>query len=783
MDARAAARKVRRWRLAQEEPKPALPESFPVQLGVLAILNFMKDVRHANAGVDTNAIKQEMIGDLAEYNLRDPALLDIITQGGTNPDRVRVPDFDAFFETLVGAETFDEPAVRAAHAQAKMFGPEPQGGATGGQPPWDDLWTSIGQGFGAKVQEKQIEARRARVPGLPAIPTVGSAERRTKTAQGGPLSVGRYESLSQLREDLLSMGPSPDTFERVMGYVGDDDEDSAKDALTEFFRGSPTALAFLYDMLVQVGMASPVDSEIVGELMSRHPEVSQEDGERPTEPANAHFAGLFLPDADSGLMTKIASGYVGGPSPAVYTHGPGENRMCPKIRNVVNTYTCRYHCLDGLAIDDHQILCGEAIWRQSVMDKFSREYRDEDGNWVGGYINKRFEVHHDTGGHPYQLKPGQRHAPIHEDAWSTEKRLQEMRRNEGDARGYCKTPGDPEGLYNFDQHDLAKGPETPNLSEKPMDKIASRDVRVADSMYDDLARLDPREAYPASEEPLAPEANDIITPDYENWYQNEQLYFQGAPAALAQKLNQDKFWPHIWHAPQGGKPQFITHRVQGEKGASVYNRKAIREAANFGDPMMDNVNVGKVGMQCPSCRKKFSGEAKACDMCGTKLVALNMRDMQAETNFIKAPPKGAFAMSYSNGVFRASQNGDHAYGSSPGEATRRLEARHVNAETLEDEAEELLKLRQEQEGRQAPPVGQPQPPTGAPVDRTVTTDEVPIDDVPPVPDEVQGGETEFSIDASVLDQELEEAALTPEEQAEIEEQADALALGPDVKEE
>ncbi len=50
----------------------------------------------------------------------------------------------------------------------------------------------------------------------------------------------------------------------------------------------------------------------------------------------------------------------------------------------------------------------EAMWRQNIMDKYSQPYRNSTGEWVGGYIQKRFEVDkwipEETN---MQLKPGQ----------------------------------------------------------------------------------------------------------------------------------------------------------------------------------------------------------------------------------------------------------------------------------------------------------------------------------------------------------------------------------------
>lgn len=182
------------------------------------------------------------------------------------------------------------------------------------------------------------------------------------------------------------------------------------------------------------------------------------------------IAGLFMPPPEASLhtMEKVASRI----SEPYLMYGANDNKFCPKTRNLVSTYICRFHCLDGLAVDDAQILCGEAIWRQAVMDKFSRDFKDKDGKWKGGYLRKRFIIQNDDVARPYQLKPGHRCAPIHEDAWSTEKRLQEMRRTESSKRGYPPTPGDPKDAYNFDPYKQAGDTDSKEISEKKRDPIA-----------------------------------------------------------------------------------------------------------------------------------------------------------------------------------------------------------------------------------------------------------------------------------------------------------------------
>lgn len=89
----------------------------------------------------------------------------------------------------------------------------------------------------------------------------------------------------------------------------------------------------------------------------------------------------------------------------------------------------------GLVVDDVWDIDYEAIWRSTIMDKYSRPYRDKDGNWVGGYIQKRFEVDKNIPiTNNMQLKPGQRMKPILPEYGSTEARLEKARENEANGK-------------------------------------------------------------------------------------------------------------------------------------------------------------------------------------------------------------------------------------------------------------------------------------------------------------------------------------------------------------
>lgn len=123
-------------------------------------------------------------------------------------------------------------------------------------------------------------------------------------------------------------------------------------------------------------------------------------------------------------------------------YGPTEKRICPKLRgkgvsDVVSEYTCRHHCLDGIVIDDNKTICGEALWRANVMDKFSTDYVDEDGESKGGYLNKRFEINRNVPEeNKMRLKPGETRKPRPASWGSLEARMQDMRNKEGEKRDY-----------------------------------------------------------------------------------------------------------------------------------------------------------------------------------------------------------------------------------------------------------------------------------------------------------------------------------------------------------
>jgi len=123
-------------------------------------------------------------------------------------------------------------------------------------------------------------------------------------------------------------------------------------------------------------------------------------------------------------------------------HKTNENVILwgPESRNNVDPFTGEptsdWHVLErnkgwGFRIGDRWDIDFEAFWRGNIMDKYSRPYRDGEGNWVGGYIEKRFEVDRwQPEENTYMLKPGEKRKARPAELGNMEARLEAYRGNE-----------------------------------------------------------------------------------------------------------------------------------------------------------------------------------------------------------------------------------------------------------------------------------------------------------------------------------------------------------------
>lgn len=142
-------------------------------------------------------------------------------------------------------------------------------------------------------------------------------------------------------------------------------------------------------------------------------------------------------------------------------YGPGEKRVLPHSNTglVGNDWHVWIRGKDHNFIFDDHAVDFDTFWRGNIMDKYSRPYRNEKGEYVGGYINKRFEVDRNIPeGNNLQLLPGQLRRPYLPEFATFEARLTAAREKHAKDRGYepTETEYEPTNLYNWKKASVKK---------------------------------------------------------------------------------------------------------------------------------------------------------------------------------------------------------------------------------------------------------------------------------------------------------------------------------------
>jgi hypothetical protein len=249
-----------------------------------------------------------------------------------------------------------------------------------------------------------------------------------------------YETHNDLNNMLVEVANSPNAFQTSWNNIlkeNPQEADSAQAALKSYFQG--------FEMKGPEQQLK--DAEIIHELIY---------GKEDIMPIDAEYKELGASVSEaSNIIKKIAQKTISKNKKKAYNltktaqhktldnailYGPGETRIDPFLHQPVSDW----HIVErnkgfGLVVDDVWNIDYETIWRENVMDKYSRPYRNKEGEWVGGYIQKRFEVDKnipETSN--MQLKPGQLRRPILPEYGNTESRLQAARAK-GDIAGAIDT--------------------------------------------------------------------------------------------------------------------------------------------------------------------------------------------------------------------------------------------------------------------------------------------------------------------------------------------------------
>jgi hypothetical protein len=253
-----------------------------------------------------------------------------------------------------------------------------------------------------------------------------------------------FNTAQDVKETLLAIGNPVEAVELFYDRFGKDngltrdpnnmdrissDDDSIREPINEFFSSEDQAVRdhaaqFLFDAIIS-NSAKPEGSENTNMIDNKNQEV-----------VNSYV------NYTNNLIKKLAQ--------ETHTnnfnlkkeaqHKTLENVLMYGPENVVkdeftNMPISDWHLVErnkgfGLKVDDIWNINWEKIWRETIMDKYSPPQRDENGNWVGGYIQDRFEVDKNIPAYNnMQLKPGEKRRATPPEYSHTEARLEALRKN------------------------------------------------------------------------------------------------------------------------------------------------------------------------------------------------------------------------------------------------------------------------------------------------------------------------------------------------------------------
>ena len=277
------------------------------------------------------------------------------------------------------------------------------------------------------------------------VPTPGITDTLNDTPELGEeaaieqpdmLAGKKFNTHSDLNNELLRLSSSPNPFPLGWSIIQTEnpkEPDSAQSALKSYFDGMETKSAeqlldeagtiynFIYGQ--EESAEIPVNYKRIGGAVNEASEIIKkiaEDSVKKNEKKSYNFKKI--------AQHKTVENAI--------LWGPGQTRIDPFLHQPVSDW----HIVErnkgfGLVVDDIWNIDYETIWRENIMDKYSRPYKNKEGDWVGGYLNKRFEIDRNIPvASNMQLKPGQLRKPILPEYGNTESRLQAARAS-GDIAG------------------------------------------------------------------------------------------------------------------------------------------------------------------------------------------------------------------------------------------------------------------------------------------------------------------------------------------------------------
>lgn len=317
-----------------------------------------------------------------------------------------------------------------------------------------------------KAQFAPPMGQPAAMPQAPAPQMPPGNPMNPQVAESDPEAAGADEMFADagaLKEKLANMSPDQaihwlsDKYTNANQIVSDPNNPNSQDEALNVIKDAVNAFYSTDDPQLQLEAASSLYRTILPDGATGTPDSSDVPAQYETQMLasvveNTNQTLKKLAQSQAEKPVKKAKGFNLSKQAQhksiehVVTFGPNQTTIDAFTgQQISNWHLVERNKGFGLKIDDILDIDFEAIWRGNIMDKYSRPYRDKEGNWIGGYVQSRFEVDKNIPElNNYQLKPGERRKPRPPEYGIIGARLEAARSEMKKDRGYAPSEkGEP----------------------------------------------------------------------------------------------------------------------------------------------------------------------------------------------------------------------------------------------------------------------------------------------------------------------------------------------------
>ena len=307
-------------------------------------------------------------------------------------------------------------------------------------------------------QSKRFNLRTAQMAAPVAPPMVAPMAEQPElkpemnVPQEPTMSDLNFRTANDLKNWIDSFEERSVAEKELMELVPDNQKEIVSDAMEEYFESDLVEEQRL-EIAVKLWPMLPdiikEDEPGIQENIMDFPYVKAEDIEKLVKETDSQIKKMASQDVKTSKKFNLQKQAQAKSMENVILFGPQQTYVDPFLRQPASDWSLIERNKGfGLVVDDVWNIDWESIWRGNIMDKYSRPYRDKDGKWVGGYIQKRFEVDKWVPEkNNMQLLPGQRRKPRLPEQGVIEGRLEAMRAKQD--RGYApNSDGEP---YDWDK--------------------------------------------------------------------------------------------------------------------------------------------------------------------------------------------------------------------------------------------------------------------------------------------------------------------------------------------